>query len=104
MWQVFEYVCAYLRDAECSAPVRGGKRERVKCGSRFGRLERRRAMRMVKWNAFLSGLCAFAVALGAVAASAYADVTTEKGASILIFPKVRATATFDTIIQITNTG
>jgi hypothetical protein len=37
-----------------------------------------------------------------VAVSARADVTTEKGASILIFPKVRADGTFDTIIQITN--
>ena len=61
-------------------------------------------MRTVKWNAFLSGLCGFAVALGVVAASARADVTTEKGASILVFPKVRASGTFDTEIQITNIG
>jgi hypothetical protein len=39
-----------------------------------------------------------------MAASARADVTTEKGASILIFPKVRVDSTFDTIIQISNTG
>jgi hypothetical protein len=61
-------------------------------------------MRTVKWNAFLSGLCAFALSLGVVAVSAHADVTTEKGASILVFPKVRADDTYDTIIQITNTG
>jgi hypothetical protein len=59
-------------------------------------------MRTVKWNAFLSCLCGLAVVLGGVAVSARADVTTEKGASILIFPKVRADGTFDTIIQITN--
>jgi len=59
-------------------------------------------MRTVKWNAFLSCLCGFAVVLGGVAVSARADVTTEKGASILIFPKVRADSTFDTIIQIAN--
>ena len=59
-------------------------------------------MRKVKWNAFLSCLCGFAVVLGGVALSARADVTTEKGASILIFPKVRADGTFDTIIQIAN--
>ena len=59
-------------------------------------------MRTVKWNAFLSCLCGFAVVLGGVAISARADVTTEKGASILIFPKVRADGTFDTVIQIAN--
>jgi hypothetical protein len=59
-------------------------------------------MRTVKWNAFLSCLCGFAVVLGGVAMSARADVTTEKGASILIFPKVRADGVFDTVIQIAN--
>jgi hypothetical protein len=59
-------------------------------------------MRTVKWNAFLSCLCGFAVVLGGVAVSARADVTTEKGASILIFPKVRADGVFDTVIQIAN--
>lgn len=59
---------------------------------------------MVKWNAFLSCLCGLAVAMGGVAASARADVTIEKGASVLIFPKVRSDANFDTIIQIANTG
>lgn len=61
-------------------------------------------MRTVKWNAFLSGLCAFAVVLGVVTVNARADVTTEKGASILVFPKVRADDTYDTVIQIANTG
>ena len=61
-------------------------------------------MRTVKWNAFLSCLCGFAVALGGVAAIARADVTVDKGSSILIFPKVIADGTFDTIIQIANTG
>ena len=42
-----------------------------------------------KWNAFLSGLCGVAAALG-VAGSALADVTVEKGSSIVVFPKVRA--------------
>jgi len=61
-------------------------------------------MRTVKWNAFLSGLCGFALILGVVVGSAHADVTVEKGSSILVFPKVRADGTFDTIIQLTNTG
>ena len=61
-------------------------------------------MRTVKWNAFLSCLCGVAVVLGGMAVSARADVTTEKGASILIFPKVRADGTFDTVIQIANTS
>jgi len=61
-------------------------------------------MRTVKWNAFLSCLCVFAAALGGLAPSARADVTIDQGASVLIFPKVRADATFDTTIQIANTG
>jgi len=61
-------------------------------------------MRTVKWNACLSGLCGIAAALGVMTASARADVTTERGASILAFPKVLANAgtDSDTIIQITN--
>src|SRR3990172_8657075 len=77
---------------------------RGRSGNTIGRLERRRAMRKVKWDAFLSGLCGVVVALGVVAAGARADVTTESGASILVFPKVQANGTFDTVIQITNTG
>jgi len=61
-------------------------------------------MRKVKWDAFLSGLCGFAVALGVVAAGARADVTTESGASILVFPYVVTDSNFDTVIQIANTG
>lgn len=59
---------------------------------------------MVKWNAFLPGLCATALVLGVGAGGALADVTTEKGASILIFPKVEVAASRDTIIHIVNTG
>jgi hypothetical protein len=59
-------------------------------------------MRTEKRSAFLSALCGVAVALGMMAASAQADVTTERGASILAFPKVLADGDSDTIIQITN--
>ena len=59
-------------------------------------------MRTVKWSAFLSSLCVTALALGMIAADARADVTTERGASILAFPKVLADGANDTIIQITN--
>lgn len=59
-------------------------------------------MRTVKWSALLSGLCGFAAVLGVVASSAHAIVTTERGASILAFPKVLADDSADTIIQITN--
>jgi hypothetical protein len=59
-------------------------------------------MRTEKRNAFLSGLCVVAVALGMMASSAYGDASTERGASILAFPKVLADGTSDTIIQITN--
>lgn len=59
-------------------------------------------MRTEKRNAFLSGLCGFAVALGLMASAAQGLVTTERGASILAFPKVLADGNSDTIIQITN--
>jgi hypothetical protein len=59
-------------------------------------------MRTEKRSAFLSGLCGVAVALGMMATSASALVTTERGASILAFPKVLADDNADTIIQITN--
>jgi hypothetical protein len=42
--------------------------------------------------------------LGVLTSSAHAIVTTERGASILAFPKVLATEGADTIIQITNTS
>jgi hypothetical protein len=60
-------------------------------------------MRTEKRYAFLSGLCGVAVALGVMASTAHAAVTTERGASILAFPKVLANSEDgDTIIQITN--
>jgi hypothetical protein len=59
-------------------------------------------MRTLKWSAFLSGLCVTAVVLGIMTADARADVTIEKGASILAFPKVLADGGTDTLIQITN--
>jgi hypothetical protein len=62
------------------------------------------AMRTVKGNALLSGLGVLAAVLGVLASSARADVTIEKGSSILVFPKVLADGTYDTTIQITNTG
>jgi hypothetical protein len=61
-------------------------------------------MRTEKRNAFLSGLCGVAVALGMMATTAHAAITTERGASILAFPKVLADGDSDTIIQITNTS
>jgi hypothetical protein len=49
------------------------------------------------------GLMAAAL-VGMVASGATAEVTTEQSASILVFPKVIADSTRDTIIQITNTS
>lgn len=51
----------------------------------------------------LMGLAAL-VGLGLVAKPAVAATTTEQSASILVFPKVIADGTRDTIIQITNTS
>jgi hypothetical protein len=61
-------------------------------------------MRTEKRGAFLSGLCGVAVALGLgmMATVAQGAVSTERGASILAFPKVLANGASDTIIQITN--
>src|SRR6266849_4769859 len=78
---MYARTCAMPRAAR---PFREADVNGEKCGSSLVDWIRRRAM-------------------GVVAAGARADVTTEKGASILIFPKVRADATYDTIIQITNT-
>lgn len=58
---------------------------------------------MLKWKAFLSGLCASALTLGVVA-GARADVTVEKGASILIFPKLVSNSDEDSIVQLSNQG
>lgn len=55
-------------------------------------------MRSVKGKVLLTALFASC----AIAATAGADVTVEKGSSILIFPKVIADGTRDTIIQIAN--
>jgi hypothetical protein len=60
-------------------------------------------MRTVKWKAFLSGLCGFAAVLG-VAAVARADVTIERSASVVVYPRVIATGNVDTVIQLTNTS
>lgn len=60
-------------------------------------------MRMVKWDGFLSGLWVAAV-LGVWVTTARADVTSEKAASVLVFPKVVANASEDTVILITNTS
>lgn len=49
------------------------------------------------------GLMAVALAI-LMAGSAGAEVVTEQGASILVFPKVIANGTRDTVIQITNTN
>jgi hypothetical protein len=45
-----------------------------------------------------------AALVGMMASGAAADVTTERSASIIVFPKVIADGTRDTIIQITNTS
>ncbi len=61
-------------------------------------------MRTVKWSALLSGFCAMAMGLGVITSSAHAIVTTERGSSILVYPKVIVDEGVDTIIQITNTS
>jgi len=58
-------------------------------------------MRTGKWDAFLRALCGLVAVLGATVVDVRADVTTERGASILIFPKVIADGA-DTTIQISN--
>jgi hypothetical protein len=64
-------------------------------------------MRTVKWNLLLSGVVGM-VALGVVTSGVQADVTSEKAASILIFPAVTTADQFgtasDTVIQIANTS
>jgi hypothetical protein len=59
-------------------------------------------MRTLKWRSFLSGLCVTAAVLGITVIGARADVTIERGSSILAFPKVLADGGTDTLIQITN--
>ena len=63
-------------------------------------------MRTVKWSAFLSGICGVAAARTLTVSVAHAqssDLTVERGASILAFPKVLARGATDTIITIGNT-
>ena len=57
-------------------------------------------MRRQRWGI---GLLAV-VLVGGLASSAVADVVTERSGSILVFPKVVADGSRDTIIQITNTS
>lgn len=60
-------------------------------------------MRTLKWSAFLRhAVVGAAVASLFWASAAQADVTTENGASILVFPKVRVADGYNTVIQITN--
>jgi len=68
--------------------------------------ERRRAMRMVKRNPFLSGLCAVLGGAFLLAGTAVADVTTDEAAAILIYPKLRLDTSrgLDTVIQLSNTS
>lgn len=60
-------------------------------------------MRTLKWNAFLSGLCACALMVG-MAGSARADVTVDKGSSVVVFPYIEWDHDTQTLIQLTNTG
>lgn len=53
---------------------------------------------------FMRRALAVAGAIGLLAGVAGADVTTERSASIVVFPKVMAAGSQDTIIQITNTS
>ena len=53
---------------------------------------------------FMRRALAVAGAIGLLAGVAGADVTTERSASIVVFPKVMAAGSLDTIIQITNTS
>jgi len=53
---------------------------------------------------FMRRALAVAGAIGLLAGVAGADVTTERSASIVVFPKVMAADAQDTIIQITNTS
>jgi hypothetical protein len=62
---------------------------------------------MMKWNRGLWALGAIAVGVMAVSAVASADVndvSTERGGSIIVLPKVVWDGTSDTIIQISNTS
>lgn len=66
-------------------------------------------MRTVKWNPFLSGVCAFLGGVALTSGVALADVTSTNAAAILIYPKLLVDTTApgfqeDTLIQMTNTS
>jgi len=61
-------------------------------------------MRVLKRNRWLSGLAVLLAGLVVCGGQALADVTTNDTGTVLIFPKVIANGTRDTLIQITNTG
>ncbi len=60
-------------------------------------------MRVLKPSPWLASLGALLLATGMFARVATADVTTDRDASILVFPKVIADGSRDTLIQISNT-
>jgi hypothetical protein len=72
--------------------------------------ERRRAMRTVKWNPFLSGVCTVLGGMLLWAGAARADVTSTNPAAIVVYPKIVVDTTqgnvhkVDTILQLTNTA
>jgi hypothetical protein len=61
---------------------------------------------MVKRNPFLSGLCAVLGVAFILAGTAFADVTSDEAAGILIYPKLRLDTDvgIDTVIQLSNTS
>lgn len=66
-------------------------------------------MRTVKWNPFLSGVCAFVAGVALWSGAARADVTSTNAAAILIYPKLLVNTLLpgfqlDTLIQMTNTS
>ena len=66
-------------------------------------------MRTVKWNPFLSGVCAFVGGMLLLVGTTRADVSTTNPAAIVVFPKLRVETTspvrkIDTIVQLTNTA
>lgn len=66
-------------------------------------------MRTVKWNPFLSGVCAVVAGVALASSVALADVTSTNAAAILIYPKLLVNTTVpgfqeDTLIQMTNTS
>ncbi|MBI3782837.1 MAG: hypothetical protein HY270_05480 [Deltaproteobacteria bacterium] len=67
-------------------------------------------MRTVKWNPFLSGVCALLGGVAGIAGVARADVSSTNPAAIVVFPKVLVDVTrasgdyIDTIIQLSNTA